>query len=96
MRSVQAPEKDRPQYYVLNADYTRSFGRDTAGGALVAGLRSGALGYRLVLRARTPWPWLPGADPDLVGARRNRLVLSNLEEINPTTEVFERETRPLP
>jgi hypothetical protein len=84
----------RPTYFILNVDYTRGEGPTTATGPLVAGLERHTLGYTLVYRARTPapWPWLPGAHPDLVGPRLEPQAFSTLRNINPTIEVFRRES----
>jgi hypothetical protein len=81
---------DRPRFYVLNADYGRAVPSDHPTSRLIAGLRDGTLGYHLVLRAReeTPFPWLPGAHEDLVGAREDASVFVILRNINPTIEVF--------
>ena len=98
-----------PAYYVLSADYARVAPLDSPAGQLIDGLERETLGYRLVFRFRraSPWPWLPGAHPDLVGPRRfppnvGREVspfeiaetgfFSILRDINPTIEVFRRET----
>jgi hypothetical protein len=83
----------RPAYFVVNADYTRSEPPNSPLGRLLSALRSGKTDYRLVLSARTPspWPWLPGADPDLVGSRLDGESLSFLRNVNPTIEVFARQ-----
>jgi hypothetical protein len=82
----------RPAYFVVNADYTRSEPPDSPLGRLLTALRGGKTDYRLVLSARTPnpWPWLPGADPDLVGSRLDGESLSFLRNVNPTIEVYAR------
>jgi len=87
----------RPAFYVLNADYARAVPPDTDWGRLIAGLHDGSLGYRLVFRYRrpSPWPWLPGAHPDLVGPRNETIVFSTLRNINPAIEVFERIKTPV-
>jgi hypothetical protein len=79
---------------VLNADYARAVPLDTGWGIFIAGLQDGTLGYRLVGRFRreSPWPWLPGGHPDLVGARQETVVFSTLRNINPTIEIFRRDT----
>jgi hypothetical protein len=84
--------KALPRFCIVNADYTRSEGAETPLGKVIAQLQSGAAGYRLVLRARSssPWPWLPGAHPDLVGDRFDLNSTSFLRNINPTIEIFER------
>ena len=78
---------------MLNADYGHAVPPDTEWGRLIAGLARDALGYRLVGRFRhaSPWPWLPGGHPDLVGARQETIVFSTLRNINPTIEIFQRE-----
>ncbi|MDE3156063.1 MAG: glycosyltransferase family 39 protein [Acidobacteriota bacterium] len=83
----------RPDYVVVNADYLRDVPADSPPGQLLAGLARGTLGYRLALHARTPspWPWLPWPHPDLAAVRRTGRVLSNLDKINPTLDVYERE-----
>jgi hypothetical protein len=87
----------RPAFCVLNADYARAVPPDTDWGRLIAGLHDGSLGYRLVFRYRrpSPWPWLPGAHPDLVGQRTETIVFSTLRNINPAIEVFERIKTPV-
>ena len=84
----------RPTYFVLNADYARSAAEDSAWGQLIAGLERGTLGYRLVFRYRrpSPWRWLPLAHPDLVGPRTEAVVFSTLHSINPTIEIFQRDS----
>jgi hypothetical protein len=85
--------QEHPLYVVLNADYARAVPPDSPWGQMIAGLEHGALGYRLVGRYRreSPWPWLPGGHPDLVGARQETIVFSTLRNINPTIEIFQRE-----
>jgi len=82
----------RPDYFIINADYAQEVPLDTHAGQAVAGLADRSLGYRLVLLKRhgAPWPWLPGAHPDLVGPRNERYVASTLRNINPTIAVYER------
>ena len=86
-------ERDRPLYFVLNADYAREVRPWTSWGKLIGGVQDGALGYRLVGRFRrsSPWPWLPGAHPDLVGPRQETPVYSTLRNINPTIDIFRRD-----
>ena len=90
---VVALERDRPLYFVLNADYAREVPPWTSWGKLIGGLQDGALGYSLVGRFRrsSPWPWLPGAHPDLVGTRHETPVYSTLRNINPTIDIFQRD-----
>jgi hypothetical protein len=92
--SVAELERDRPGYYVLNADYGRAVSLERPWGQLIAGLQQHRLGYQLAFRFRreAPWRWLPGAHPDLVGARQETLVFSTLRDINPTIEIFQRES----
>jgi hypothetical protein len=92
--SVDQLERDRPVYYVLNADYARAEPPDTPIGRLIAGLQGGSVGYDLVFRYRraSPWPWLPAAHRDLVGPRTEKLITSSLRHINPSYEVFKRQT----
>ncbi len=82
----------RAPYIVLNADYVRAVPPDTTWGQMISALQRGSAGYTLVYRYRTssPWPWLPGGHPDLVGRRHETLVASTLRNINPTIEVFRR------
>jgi hypothetical protein len=89
--SIDTLRRWTPSYFVLNADYARAVAPDTPAGQLVSGLRDETLGYRLAFRYRAPapWPWLPGADPDLVGRRLGTSV-SFLRAINPTMEIFQR------
>jgi hypothetical protein len=83
---------EKPDYFVLNADYARAVDPDSPLGGLVGALQRQTLGYRLAFRYRAPppWPWLPGAHPDLVGPRLDPLPLSFLRAINPTIEIYER------
>lgn len=92
--TVAELERERPRSMVLNADYTRAVSPDGPWGQLLAGLQRGTLSYRLVRRFRrnSPWPWLPGAHPDLVGARQETVFLSTLRNISPMIEVFRRDT----
>ena len=85
-------QRDRPPYFVLNADYGRAEPPDSEIGQLIAGLHSGALGYTLAFHYRqpAPWPWLPGAPRDLVGDREERPITSVLRDINPLFQVFKR------
>jgi hypothetical protein len=85
--------QEHPEYVVLNADYGHAVPPETEWGRMIAGLESHTLGYRLIGRFRhaSPWPWLPGGHPDLVGAREETIVFSTLSNINPTIEIFQRE-----
>lgn len=85
-------KRERPMYVVLNADYSHAVPSDSPWGQFIAGIQQGILGYRLAFRFRraSPWPWLPGAHQDLVGAREETVVFSTLHNINPTIEVFQR------
>ena len=91
--TLEELRQEHPSYVVLNADYGRAVPPETAWGQMIAGLEHGSAGYRLVGRYRrdTPWPWLPGGHPDLVGPRDERIVFSTLRNINPTIEIFQRE-----
>jgi hypothetical protein len=87
-------ERDHPLYFVLNADYARAVRPGTSWAKLIGSVQGGALGYRLVGRFRrsSPWPWLPGAHPDLVGTREEGTpVFSTLRNINPTIDIFRRD-----
>ena len=90
---VAGLERERPLYFVLNADYALAVPPESSWGRLIGGLQHGTLGYRLVGRFRrdSPWSWLPGAHPDLVGSRQETPVFSTLRNINPTIEVFRRD-----
>jgi hypothetical protein len=90
--TVEELRRERPAYFVLNADYVRAAEPNTEWAGLISGLQHERLGYRLAFRYRrsSPWPWLPAGHPDLVGAREETLVFSVLRNINPTIEVFER------
>ncbi len=83
-----------PDFFVLNADYARAVAPHRPQAQLAAALERGDLNYRLVYRyrAEVPWPWLPAADADLVGARGVTPPLSFLTAINPTIEIFARES----
>ena len=93
--TVEEVQGAQPAFFVLNADYARAVPPAAGAGRLIAGLQAQTLGYHLVLRSRrrAPWPWLPGAHADLVGAREETSVYSVLRNINPTIEVFERDGR---
>jgi hypothetical protein len=88
-------QRERPLYFVLNADYARAVPADSQWGQLIAGLQDSTLGYRLLARFRrsSPWPWLAGAHPDLVGPRHETVVVSVLRDINPTIEIFRCDTQ---
>jgi hypothetical protein len=90
--TIENLQRWKPDYFVLNADYARAVAADTRPAALVEGLRRETLGYRLAFTYRTPspWPWLPGAHPDLVGARDGTPVTSFLRNINPSIEIYTR------
>jgi hypothetical protein len=94
--SIDDLREAQPAYYVLNADYARAIPSETQLGHLIQGLQQQTLGYRLACRYRTPspWPWLPGAHSDLVGARLEPQSLSTLHAINPTMEIYERVALP--
>ena len=83
---------EAPAFYVLNADYARAIPPETPGGQLIAGLQHHTLGYTLAFRDRSPapWAWLPGGHPDLIGPKLD-IQLSFLSDINPTTEVYQRD-----
>jgi hypothetical protein len=89
--SIDTLEHWMPSYFVLNADYARAVPPDGPLGQLVSGLQHQTHGYHLVFRYRSPapWPWLPGADPDLVGPRLEGSSLSFLRDINPAIEIYE-------
>jgi hypothetical protein len=91
--TVAELRQEHPEYVVLNADYARAVPPETDWGQMIAGLERGTVGYRLVGRFRraSPWPWLPGGHPDLVGERQETIVFSTLRNINPTIEIFQRE-----
>jgi hypothetical protein len=90
--SLEYLHRIEPEFFVVNADYARALTTDRPDAAVLAGLRDGTLGYRLAYRHRTPspWPWLPGAHPDLVGPRDEGPIVSFLRDINPTIEIYER------
>jgi 4-amino-4-deoxy-L-arabinose transferase-like glycosyltransferase len=93
LTTIEQLRRERPRYFILNADYARAVPATTAWGQLGRGLQNGTLGYRRRFEYRTsaPWPWLPGAHPDLVGPRQETLVFSVLRNVNPEIEVFERD-----
>lgn len=92
LHSVDDLRRWNPDFFVVNADYARAIAPHRPEAALVAGLQQGTLGYRLAYRHRTPspWPWLPGAHPDLVGTRTETPVLSFLRDLSPAIEIYER------
>lgn len=96
IRSIDDLERENPAFYVLNADYARAVPSGAPDGQLVAALQRGAVGYTRVLQSRSPdpWPWLPGAHPDLVGPRLGAAVVSVLRDINPTIQVYRRRFPP--
>jgi hypothetical protein len=92
-------ERLRPAYYVLSADYARAAPLETEWGQLIAALQTGTAGYALIARVRcqSPWPWLPGAHPELVGPRPispGGNAVSVLRDINPTLEIYARGSHP--
>jgi hypothetical protein len=95
IKSIDDLRKQRPAYYVVNADYAQSVPRDAPPlGPLLDGLERGTLGYRLAYRFRRDlrWSWLPGGHTDLLGPRLETQVFSTLHNVNPTIEIFQRET----
>jgi hypothetical protein len=90
--SIEELDREAPAFYVLNADYARAIPPDSPGGRVIAGLQNHTLGYSLAFRDRSPapWPWLPAEHPDLVGPRLG-IPLSFLRDINPETEIYERD-----
>jgi len=82
----------RPPLVIVNPDYTVIESPDTPLGQAIAAIRGGRNHYRLAFAARSPnpWPWLPAPNPDLVGDRRNREIVSFLRNINPTIEIYQR------
>jgi hypothetical protein len=101
----------RPAYYVLSSDYARAVPLATDWGQLVAFLERETPPYRLVavFRQKSPWPWLPGGHPDLLGPRQvppndgrpldpfeiaRHGVFSILRSVDPTIKVFRREAGP--
>jgi hypothetical protein len=91
--TVAELRQERPEYVVLNADYGHAVPAETEWGQMIAGLERDTLGYHLVGRFRhpSPWPWLPGGHPDLIGPRQESVVFSTLRNINPTIEIFQRQ-----
>lgn len=100
VRTIEDLNENRPDFFILNADYAHSAPPDSDWARLMTGVQDGRLGYKLVGRFRrpSPWPWLPAMHPDLVGSRQDALVFTTLRNINPTIEIFEREQRgpPIP
>jgi hypothetical protein len=90
--TIDALRSEEPVVYILNADYARGVPADEGPSPLIAGLQHETLGYRLILRHRSPapWPWLPAPHPDLAGPRLETQVYSMLREINPTIEIYAR------
>jgi hypothetical protein len=88
---VSELQRLHPAYFIVNADYGRAVPDDSDWGRLNAALRGGAFGYHLVARFRngSPWTWLPGGHPDLVGPRLDPLALSSLRNIDPTIEIYQ-------
>ncbi|HEX7138211.1 MAG TPA: glycosyltransferase family 39 protein, partial [Vicinamibacterales bacterium] len=87
--------RERPRYFILNADYVRAASRDGDFARLAEGVQGGRLGYQLAFRYRrkTPLSLLPGAHPDLVGDRLETSVFSILRNVNPTIEIFQDQQR---
>jgi fibro-slime domain-containing protein len=92
--TIDALRQNAPAAYILNADYARAVSRDSPLGRLIAGLQQETLGYRLVFRYRSPapWPWLPAPHHDLVGPRLETAAYSEVRNINPTIEIYSRES----
>src|SRR5262249_27701062 len=65
--SLAVLDEARPKYYVLNAEYAHTVSQERPWGQLIAALQTEDAGYERVYRHRSgsPWPWLPGAHPDL-------------------------------
>jgi hypothetical protein len=93
IRTADDLERYRPDFFVLNADYANSAPPGSEWARLIAGVKSGQLGYQRVERFRSPspWPWLPAMHPDLVGPRLEALGFTTVRNINPTIEIFARE-----
>ena len=90
--TIDELRQEHPEYMVLNTDYASAVPEETAWGQMIAGLEHEGLGYRRVatFRRPSPWPWLPGGHPDLVGARQEKVVFSTLRNINPTIAIFQK------
>jgi hypothetical protein len=92
--SIEDLTRERPSYFVLNADYGRAAPRDSPMGQLIEGLQNETIGYRLVHRYRweSPWSWLPLNDPALVGGRLSYSTEHGniLRDVNPTIEIYQR------
>jgi hypothetical protein len=81
----------RPDYVVLNADYAARADPGTGERELYDALFAGSLGYRLVLRERTPRGW-SFIDPEALGRDGPDRIFSNLDKVNPEICVFARES----
>jgi len=87
--------RERPPFFILNADYVRAASKNGDFARLAEGVQSGRLGYELAFRYRrhTPLSLLPAAHPDLVGDRHETPVFSILRNVNPTIEIFQDQLR---
>jgi hypothetical protein len=98
VQTIDELHASNSDFFILNVDYANAALPGTEWAHLIAGMRSGDLGYRLVERFRSPspWPWLPAMHHDLVGPRLESLVYTTVRNINPTIEIFarDRETSP--
>ena len=81
-----------PPYFVFDQDYARAVDPATPLGQVIGGLQDGRLGYERAwqYRAPLPWPWLPGAHPELTHPREGERVTSSLSDVNPTFVVYQR------
>jgi hypothetical protein len=92
LHTIEELQRERPAFFILNADYARAAEPGSEWARLVEGIVQGRLGYRPVahFRNQVPWQWLPLGHPDLVGRREEKTVFSVLHDINPTIEIYER------
>jgi hypothetical protein len=87
--SVARVVQVRPDYVVLNADYAARADPGTGERQVYDALFDGSLGYRLVLRERTPRGWSL-IDPEALGREGPDRIFSNLDKVNPEICVFAR------
>jgi PA14 domain-containing protein/dolichyl-phosphate-mannose-protein mannosyltransferase len=87
-------DRIRPDFYILNPDYTLTEPRDSELGRIIHLVTRGG-GYRLVYRSpdTRPLRWLPGGHPDLIGDRRDLDMVSFIRNLSPRIEVYERAER---
>jgi Dolichyl-phosphate-mannose-protein mannosyltransferase/PA14 domain len=80
---------DRPEFIIVDTLRRSRFMTSAKGQALIAGLETGALGYRPVARGRTPLPWWALAGRTHWLSTTAESGETNLEKVNPPVVLFE-------